>query len=442
MTQEMALAILKSGKNVFLTGSAGTGKTYVLKSYIKYLNKYKISTGITASTGIAATHVNGQTIHSWVGMGIKDSMTKRDLHFLTLNKVLRRKLEKTKVLIIDEISMLHQKQLNLVNDILQYANDSLAPFGGKQIVLCGDFFQLPPIGNGYEKSRDKFAFMSDSWVAADFHICYLTEQYRQTNNSLSNVLDAIRLGHVSENAIGILTETITKNEKLKSPIRLYTHNADVDRINGEELAKIDAKERNFWANTKGKKELISTLKKSVIVGEKVSLKVGAKVMFVKNNNDKGYINGTLGKVIEFSSLGFPVVKISSGEEIIATTEEWSIDDDKGNSIASFIQIPLRLAWAITIHKSQGMTLDSAELDLRKTFEKGQGYVALSRLRNIDNLKLLGYNDTALAIDALALKADKRFIELSEKISIAADNQSLENEEKEFRIASGALKFIK
>ncbi|MFK8044359.1 MAG: PIF1 family DEAD/DEAH box helicase [Crocinitomicaceae bacterium] len=442
MTQELALDILKSGRNVFLTGSAGTGKTYVLKEFIKYLNKFKIASGITASTGIAATHINGQTIHSWIGMGIKGAMTKRDLHFLTLNKKLKKKLEKCQVIVIDEISMLHQKQLNLVEEILQYTNDNLLPFGGKQMVVCGDFFQLPPIGNHFEKSREKFAFMGKSWVQANFNICYLTEQYRQSANALSDVLQSIRNNTINDQTIQILDDTISKNNTLKNPLRLYTHNADVDRINSAELEKIDSKEKNFWATTKGKKELVATLKKSVIVNEKLSLKVGAKVMFVKNNSDKGYINGTLGKVIEFSSLGFPVVKISGGAEIIATTEEWAIDDDKGNSIASFIQIPLRLAWAITIHKSQGMTLDSAELDLRKTFEKGQGYVALSRLRDIKNLKLLGYNQTALAIDSLALKADKRFMELSETLSENASIEDLKDEEEDFKKNAGALTFMK
>ncbi len=442
MTQEAALALLKSGSNIFLTGSAGTGKTYLLKSFIKYLNKYKIASGVTASTGIAATHINGQTIHSWIGMGIKDQMSQKDLHFLMLNKALKKKLEKTKVLIIDEISMLHQKQLNLVNSILQYANDSELPFGGKQIVLCGDFFQLPPIGNGYEKSRDKFAFMGQEWVSAEFKVCYLTEQFRQNENLLSQILDDIRSGTVSQQTKTSLEKTMARNKGIKNPIRLYTHNTDVDKINNEELSKIDGKIKHFWATTKGKKELVDTLKKSVIVNEQLSLKIGAKVMFVKNNNDKGYINGTLGKVIKFSELGFPVVKTSLGEEIIATTEEWSIDDDSGTSIASFIQIPLRLAWAITIHKSQGMTLDSAELDLRKTFEKGQGYVALSRLRNIENLKLLGFNEIALSIDSLALKADKRFRELSKNLYQSIDLDALEESQKKFKTKSGALKFIK
>jgi len=442
MTQDKALAILKAGRNIFLTGSAGTGKTHVLNTYIKYLNKYKIPLAVTASTGIAATHIKGQTIHSWAGMGIKDDMSIKDLHKLNSNKALKRKIEKVKVLIIDEISMLHQKQLNLVDKILQFIKDSNHAFGGVQIVLCGDFFQLPPIGNGYELSRDKFAFMSESWVNADLNICYLTEQFRQNNNQLSLILDEIRLNQISETSKNLLDSAINSSTQISTPIRLYTHNADVDRINQEELKKIDAPEKNFWATTKGKKDLVDALKKSVIVGEKLSLKIGAKVMFVKNNQDKGYINGTLGTVIGFSEIGFPIVKTSLKKEIIATTEEWSIDNETGTSIASFIQIPLRLAWAITIHKSQGMTLDAAELDLTKTFEKGQGYVALSRLRAIENLKLIGYNQTALQIDQLALKADIRFKELSDLLDQETDLKALEKELETFRLASGGLKFMK
>ena len=442
MTQDKALAILKAGNNVFLTGSAGTGKTYVLNAFIKYLNKYKIPTAVTASTGIAATHIKGQTIHSWIGMGIKDDMSLKDLSKLGSNKALRRKIEKVKILIIDEISMLHKKQLNLVDKILQFIKDNHLPFGGIQIVLCGDFFQLPPVGNGYELSREKFAFMSESWVNAELNICYLTQQFRQNNDLLSTVLDEIRQNRVSQETLTHLDQNIEQSTDIKTPIKLYTHNADVDKINALELDKIDTPVKNFWATTKGKKDLIDNLKKSVIVNEKLSLKIGAKVMFVKNNADKGYINGTLGVVTSFSEIGFPVVKTSAKKEIIATTEEWSIDNENGVSVASFVQIPLRLAWAITIHKSQGMTLDSAELDLTKTFEKGQGYVALSRLRAFEKLKLLGYNQTALQIDLLALKADQRFMELSDETDKNTDIMTLVKAAEDHRVACGGLQFIK
>jgi len=154
-------------------------------------------------------------------------------------------------------------------------------------------------------------------------------------------------------------------------------------------------------------------------------------MFVKNNLDRGYINGTLGEIVKYSTMGYPIVKTLDNEEIMASPEEWSIDDEKGNILASYKQVPLRLAWAITVHKSQGMTLDAAELDLTKTFERGQGYVALSRLRDIERLRLLGFNSTSLMVDNLALKADKRFQELANELDSFVNAEELTKESKDF-----------
>jgi len=182
MHQEKALAILKSGKNVFLTGSAGTGKTYVLNQYIEYLKERKVVVAVTASTGIAATHMNGMTIHSWAGIGVKEFITQGNLVSMKSKKYLKDHLEKVKVLIIDEISMLHKNQLNAVDVVLRFFKDNEEAFGGIQVVVCGDFFQLPPIGRQGETSRDKFAFMSEAWVKSSFNLCYLTEQYRQSDN--------------------------------------------------------------------------------------------------------------------------------------------------------------------------------------------------------------------------------------------------------------------
>lgn len=414
MTQEKALEILKSGENAFITGSAGTGKTFLLNQFIDYLKKEKIPVGITASTGIAATHINGMTIHSWCGIGIKDSLTGKDLMRLMTKKHVRSKVKKAKVLIIDEISMLHRKQLDLVNRVLQFFHDNLLPFGGIQVVFCGDFFQLPPVSKNNESSREKFAFMADSWVQANLKICYLTHQYRQKDNDLNRILNEIRNDAISSKSIHLLDEVCVLKPK-ENGTKLFTHNADVDRINQEFLSQIEDDVRIFKAKTTGEKKLIELLKKSVLAKEEIELKIGAKVMFVKNNYEKGYINGTLGTVTGYTDKGLPRVKLLEGKTMTVTPELWSIDDERGVELATFNQIPLRLAWAITIHKSQGMTLDEAEIDLRRTFEPGQGYVALSRLKQFDSLSLLGYNATALQVDRLALKADKRFRELSEEV---------------------------
>ncbi|MFT7086525.1 MAG: hypothetical protein ACJAV5_002253 [Vicingaceae bacterium] len=433
MKQELALSILKSGKNVFLTGSAGTGKTYVLNQYITYLKERKVPVAVTASTGIASTHINGMTIHAWAGIGIKDSLTQAQLRTLKTKKYLEKKLEKVEVLIIDEISMLHQRQLALVDQVLKYFKMNQLPFGGIQVVFCGDFFQLPPIGNDNETSRDKFCFMSPHWVNAAPHICYLTQQYRQTNDELNLILNEIRSGQISEMRYSKLQVSIGQKIKSKiDPTKLFTHNYDVDKINDEELKKIKNKSKFFSAETKGNEKLLEGLKKSVLALESMELKLGAKVMFVRNIPEKGVVNGSLGEIIDFDDEeNYPLVRLTDDRLVIASPEDWKIQDETGKVLAQFNQIPLRLAWAITIHKSQGMTLDAAEIDLSNTFEKGQGYVALSRLKKLENLKLLGINQMALQVDALAFKADRRFQELSAKAEQESKTALLENEAQKF-----------
>ena len=429
MNQEKALSILKSGKNIFLTGSAGTGKTYVLNQYIQYLKERRIPVSITASTGIAATHLEGTTIHAWSGIGIRNSLSIGNLRELKEKKYLKKNIDNSRVLIIDEISMLHKKQFDMVNEVLQFFKETDDPFGGIQLIISGDFFQLPPIGDHSETNRDKFAFMSQAWLDADLTICYLTEQFRHTDNQLNDILNEIRSGNVSQSAKTILS--LNKNE-LESiePTKLYTHNIDVDRINTEQLQLIKGKNKIFKAKIKGNLKLAETVKKSILAPENLILKIGAKVMFVKNNYEKGYLNGSLGNVIKFNNENIPIVRLLNGYEITAEYEEWRIEDEKGKLLVSYTQIPLRLAWAITVHKSQGMTLDSATMDLSKTFEKGQGYVALSRVKSLSGLNLTGYNSMTLIVDSLAFKADKRFKELSlnaERDSNAKDLDKLAND---------------
>ncbi len=442
MKQETALKLLKAGENVFLTGSAGAGKTYTLNQYINYLKARKVSVATTASTGIAATHMNGMTIHTWAGIGIKDFLSEEDLKRMKERKYLKEHLENAQVLIIDEISMLHAKQLNLVNQVLKYFKESDEAFGGIQVIVAGDFFQLPPVGKNDERNRDKFCFMSDAWVEAKFRVCYLTEQHRQGNDYLNDILNAIRaqaIGTEHRNAL-----QGTRHQEIGDTYtRLYTHNMDVDSINFRHLNEIDNEPRQFDAQCDGNDKLIETLKSSVRAPETLTLKKHAKVMFVKNNFDLGYINGSLGEVIGFEEddeFGvLPKVKLTDGTTLLVEPETWSVDNEAGKTIASFQQIPLRLAWAITIHKSQGMTLEAAEIDLSHTFEKGQGYVALSRLKTLDGLRLKGFNEQALELDSLAIKADRRFQELSSEAEEHFENIDLTKQHNAFiRHCGGTL----
>lgn len=438
MKQTLALSILKSGQNVFLTGSAGAGKTHVLNQYIKYLKARKVPVAVTASTGIAATHMNGMTIHSWSGIGIKSKITRSQLLLLETKKYLKKNLDKVKVLIIDEISMLHKDQLEMVNTILKHFKNSAEAFGGIQVVFAGDFFQLPPIGD--EPPKEKFAFMAPAWVEAGLAICYLTEQYRQSDNELNFILNEIRTGNLSEYSrrrLAAARDTLLEQDW--EPTKLFTHNVDVDRINADHLVALEAKSRLFVATTKGNQKILESFKKSVQASEHLQLKKGAKVMFVKNNPEAGYINGSMGEVIAYSEDGFPIVRLMNGRRITANEENWTVDNEMGRSLATYIQVPLRLAWAITVHKSQGMTLDAAEIDLSKTFEKGQGYVALSRLKELKYLKLLGFNETAIQVDRLALRADKRFLELAAEAEVLFSSMSdLEKQALSFVEICGGL----
>ena len=500
MKQATALDILKTGKNVFLTGSAGSGKTYTLNEYIHYLRARRVPVATTASTGIAATHMNGITIHSWSGIGIKDELSERDLANLSRKKILKDRLRETAVLIIDEISMLHAKQLNAVNQVLKHMRQSDEPFGGIQVVVAGDFFQLPPVGSRGETNREKFAFMSEAWLEAGFKICYLTEQHRQNTDekkdaiNLDSILNQIRGEEgVSFEAIEALQNTFYQDVDINRT-RLFTHNVNVNKINEHELALLDGETVTYNAIAHGDNKLVETLKKSVRTSDELTLKVGAKVMFIKNNNELGVSNGTMGELVGFTTIKplksssdrsaisddseyddiedeatdgaddetddtivaidgedepeskalvstdrYPIIKLNNGRQVIAEGEEWIVEDENGEILASYTQIPLTLAWAITIHKSQGMTLDAAEIDLSKTFELGQGYVALSRLKSLEGLKLLGMNDLSLRLDPLARGADSRFKVLSSEAEQAFEEieaDVLEEAHHRFVLVSG------
>ena len=496
MRQSSALDILKTGQNVFLTGSAGSGKTYTLNQYIDYLRARRVPGAVTASTGIAATHMNGTTIHSWSGIGIKDELSDRDLTNLSRKQFLADRLKDTAVLVIEEISMLHAKQLNLVSQVLKHVRKNDKAFGGIQVVVAGDFFQLPPIGSKGESNREKFAFMSEAWLDAKFHICYLSEQHRQVSEAanggldLDDILNQIRRQEVTFEAIAALENTYDQSVDIKRT-RLYTHNLNVNKINDKELALLDGEMMRFEATTTGDSKLVETLKKTVRTQDELVLKVGAKVMFIKNNAELGVSNGTMGELIGFAAVKIedkessdalieddssddideeaagektakakksaakkdkekpkskkpttqkmPVVRLNSGREVIAEPEEWIIEDETGEVLASYLQVPLCLAWAITIHKSQGMTLDAAEIDLSRTFELGQGYVALSRLKSLAGLQLLGMNDMSLQLDPLARGADKRFLVLSEEADAnyaMLDEESMQQAHEKFVLKSG------
>jgi hypothetical protein len=409
MIQDDAMALLKLGENVFLTGAAGAGKTWLLNRYIGYLRAHGVGVAVTASTGIAATHLDGRTLHSWSGIGVRDELSDAELAKLLRNKRLRRNYLDAKVLVIDEISMLHPHQLDMVDRIARGMLESDEPFGGLQVVACGDFFQLPPISPRGAPAAGGFAFHARAWHAGRFRIAYLHEQHRQGDDPLLPVLTDIRGGNTGEHTrVPLRTRYKREPEGDVRPTRLYARNINVDAINDRELARIGGEEKVFTMETRGPAALVDGLVKSCLAPPALRLKTGAQVMFVKNATDGAYVNGTRGVVEGFEKeTGWPVVKTFDGATIIAAPADWKLEEN-GRVRATVIQVPLRLAWALTIHKSQGMTLDAAEIDLSDAFEPGMGYVALSRVRRLDGLKLMGLNAVALQVNAEVAAQDETF----------------------------------
>ncbi|MSR70488.1 AAA family ATPase [Candidatus Kaiserbacteria bacterium] len=418
MTQEQALQILKSGANVFLTGEPGAGKTYTINQYVAWLRERGVEPAITASTGIAATHVGGMTIHAWSGIGIRRDLTDWDLEAMLEREPLVRRVRGTHVLIIDEISMLNAHLLTMVDRATRTLRGSERPFGGLQVIFVGDFFQLPPITpRDPERSREGtldfeqdsktgFAFESPSWEEANPLYCYLSEQHRQEDDAFLDVLGALRSG-----TFDIAHQEALRKRASAKPrgdeTQLYPHNKDVDRINDERLSKLDAPAKVYAMRAEGNKNIVEALKRGCLSPETLALKVGASVIFTRNNFDTGYVNGTLGVIEGFAESGFPLVRTRQGALIEATPEEWRVED-RGRVLAKIVQVPLRLAWAITVHKSQGMSLDAAVMDLSQAFEYGQGYVALSRVRTLDGLYLSGFNERALQVHPAILERDAQF----------------------------------
>lgn len=452
MTQAQALTILKTGASVFLTGEPGSGKTFVVNAYIDYLRQNNIEPSITASTGIAATHIGGITIHSWSGIGIKSELSKHDLDKISSTEYVVKRVRKTKVLIIDEISMLPPETLSMVDAVCREIKNSTEPFGGIQTVFVGDFFQLPPIkkrtiqNNNQEFLLDEpvatFACDAPIWKKMNQITCYLTEQYRQDDADFVSVLSAIRRGDLNAEHIQHIEARKTEYALAPSDIpKLFSHNLDVDRVNDEMLEKIPAKLQVFNMSSKGHDMLVATIKKGCLSPETLNLKIGASVMFTKNSPKDGWVNGTLGIIEGFDIKNRnPVVKIKNGKRVVVEQMEWSVEEN-GKVKAKISQFPLRLAWAITVHKSQGMSLDEAVMDLSDVFEYGQGYVALSRVRRLSGIYLLGWNERVFQVHPEILEKDKLFRVASEEAETAfakIPGAELEMLHKNFIIASGGV----
>lgn len=385
MTQSEAFEKLKHGSNIFLTGQPGAGKSYLTNRYIDWLIDNGHSFAVTASTGIAALNIKGKTLHSFSGLRNDEPLSDEDIEGILSNRYILKRYKETRVLIIDEISMVSAQMLDNLNSLAKTARGSEAPFGGIKVVAVGDFYQLPPI-NG------KYCFDSNTWKEAGFEFCNITEQHRTSDNIFIDILTNIRAGHLTEEQKTLIGSRLIDDVSELDVVRLDTHNQKVDEINQAKLARLTTPPKTYRMKTDGMDMYVDSLKKGCLSPEVLILKVGAKVIFTRNDFEQRFVNGTQGEVVALEDNYIIVRLFNNSEEIKVGFATWEYVVGYGMNkqvLASISQIPVRLAWAITIHKSQGMTLDRAVIDVSRVFATGQAYVAISRVRSLDGVFLQG-----------------------------------------------------
>ncbi|MGZ3742367.1 MAG: DEAD/DEAH box helicase [Pseudobdellovibrionaceae bacterium] len=396
LEQANALELLRSGENVFLTGGAGSGKSYLIRHFMKELDPKQIP--ILASTGAAAVLLGGRTFHSFFGLGIMEGGAEATLERCLKDHRLLNRLKKVEGVIIDEISMIPGVALMIAETLSQKARGSKLPWGGMRVISVGDFAQLPPVTRA--GPRD-WAFLNEVWMRSGFQICQLSHNQRVQDNNFLDVLADVRYGKVTPRVFNFLSEKVKPHSEEDSGTRLFGRRDVAENFNQKKLAEIKEPEVVFDSIYLGSEKHIEALTKMAPVPQKLILKVGCRVIFLQNDPQKRWINGTRGHVIKIE-LDKITVKKDHGREVSVDKTTFSLQDAEGNVTATVIQFPLTLAYATTIHKSQGATLDEVWCDLRSLWEPGQAYVALSRLRTAKGLKLVGWNPKSIIVDPKVL----------------------------------------
>jgi ATP-dependent DNA helicase PIF1 len=406
--QSIAFEFLKKGENLFITGPGGTGKSFLIDYFYNYaITKYGYDKVFkTSTTGVSALLIGGTTIHSWSGINLGTDTMDNILKFMKFTKKVRWK--KTKVLIIDEISMLNPDIFDKIENLARILRNCDKPFGGIQVVLLGDFFQLPVV------KCERFCFQSTAWKQVIKRVVNLNLNVRQEDKYFQELLCSARLGELTEEYVNVLKSLVGKKieNNLIRPTILYSRNIDVDKINMDNLLKLnqpiityDSSIKVIYNNLKNvtDTELIQRYTDS----KELKLCVGAQVMIKKNIDiDMGIVNGSRGVIVEIKNK-YPIVQLVNGNIIEIKEEIFDYESTDEYKIKK-IQLPLKLAWATTIHNSQGSTLDCVEADLGDTiFEYGQGYVVLSRVKTLENLTLISFKEESIRANPTILEASKK-----------------------------------
>lgn len=401
--QILCLNAAADGKNVFLTGAAGCGKSYALESVIELLRDLEKNVITTAATGQAAINIGGITFHKFLGVGLGDEPTKEWIRRINMNPTTKMRWRSADVLIIDEISMISMELFTKFDEVAKHFRKIPdIPFGGIQLIVCGDFFQLSPITK--DNKEIFFCFESNAWKEGITSFHELKTSFRQKQEQFFDLLNHFRRGVVLDEHTALLQTRV--KVKLETPngveaTVLFPRRDDVNALNKKKLDALegDAREYEYSITTYDLKDpqfennVRTKLNEMCRIEEKLILKIGAQIMCVVNNpnRNRDLVNGSKGVVINFDEeKNYPIVKMLDGNEYTIAPHVWTIPENSSKDSGAILvsQLPLRLAWASTVHSLQGATLDLMEVDLKRTFATGQTYVALSRVRSLEGLCLL------------------------------------------------------
>lgn len=389
-----------SNANVFLTGPAGVGKSYVLQRYIE---TKKETIPILASTGAAAVQIGGRTFHSFFGLGIMEGGLSRTIERAAKSDRVLKRLNKTKEIIIDEISMIHPDAFVAANEISKLIRKNDEPFGGIRIILLGDFLQLPPVDR-FEK-KIPWLFSSLVWNQLCLETVELHQSMRTESQYFVDILNKIRFGVADYEVEQFLSSRSTPLKDDFQGTVLFGRRTDADVFNREKLNKIKKPLQEFTTEvliTAKTQTPIETILKYSPIAEVLTLKEGALVMIRKNDVNDEYVNGSLGKVQKISPDEL-VIKLLSGNTVYLEKEEFQVLDGDGKAIATLRNFPVSLGWATTIHKSQGASIDSLHVNLKGLWEYGQAYVALSRAKDPEQLFIEDWTRGSIKADPTVVK---------------------------------------
>ncbi len=396
--QEKALKQLKSGENTFLSGGAGTGKSFLIKHFHKTLDPKAFP--ILASTGAASVLVGGRTFHSFFGLGILEGGVEKTVEKALGNKRLVKRLQKVQGVIIDEVSMLSSEVLQAAEEISRLARSKDSPWGGLQVIVVGDFAQLPPVTRG--QAQKDWAFLDPVWQFSDFKLSLLREQTRCKDKDYMEILEEVREGRVTDRVKSYLDSKLDEISVDVDLTRLFPRKNMVSDFNNQKLEEIESEEVVIESVYSGAQRFVDRLTKMAPVPPQLRIKVGAYVMTLQNDPKGRFVNGSTGYVKEISNNSL-ILELVSGKIVEVEKTSFSMLDAEGETVATLTNFPVNLAWSTTIHKSQGQTLDKVYVDLRRLWEPGQAYVALSRIQEGEGLYLRGWDPSSIKADHEVLK---------------------------------------